>query len=404
VVSHNIVSDLLEISEFPHVARKYDVEGVPRVVINETHHFEGALPLEMYFLEVLKAVDPEEYARMEQIMEEDEEQGKTRQADPSHIYDMMIVGGGPAAFSAAIYAARKALDVLLITKSFGGQIYYTASVENYLGFPRIDGREMIERFLTHARQYPIAMHGGESVSSIGGDDDEFTAHTEKGTVFRGKSVIYCAGKEYRRLGVPGEDRYIGRGIAFCATCDAPLFRGKTVAIVGGGNSALTAVRDLLPYAGRIYLINRSEKFSGDAPLLDRIRNEKNVTVYTGWVVKRFQGDERLNGIRLLKTASNERMDLKVVGVFLEIGLSPNTAPVKDLVKLNRKGEIPVRTDNSTSLRGFFAAGDVTDIPEKQICVAAGEGGKAAITASRYLLDRGLARGTDDPDLKDTWME
>ncbi|MCE1248270.1 MAG: FAD-dependent oxidoreductase [Firmicutes bacterium] len=397
----NIRGDMIELSGFPTVSQKYQVQGVPKTIINEDFSVEGAVPPEMLFIEILKSVNPEEYQRLEESIRDSDPNRKVKKADPEHIYETIIVGGGPAALSAAVYAARKNLDVLLVSKSIGGQIYYTASIENYLGFPSIDGREMIERFRAHAEMYPISMYLGELVTEIKHEDSLYLAQMEKGTQFRGKSVIYTAGKEYKRLGVPGENHLIGKGIAFCATCDAPLYKDKTVAVVGGGNSALTAVRDLLSYARQVFLIHRREEFTGDPVLLEQLRNSKKVKIYPGWVVVEFTGTSKLNGLRMVKADNSDMMDLKTDGVFLEIGLTPNTLPVKGLLELNDYGEIPVNCDNSTSLPGFFAAGDVTDVPEKQIVVAAGEGGKAAISVNRYLQEKGLTNST--AALKESWQ-
>jgi alkyl hydroperoxide reductase subunit F len=397
----NIRADMVEVSSFPTISQKYQVQGVPKTIINEVHSAEGALPVEMLFIEMLKAVNPEEFKRLEESIKEADPNKKVKKADPEHTYETIIIGGGPAALSAAVYAARKNLDVLLISKSIGGQIYYTASVENYLGFPSIDGREMIEKFRAHAEMYPIAMYLGEMVTAIKKNDEIFTVEMEKGGKFTGKSMIYAAGKEYKRLGVPGEDNLIGKGIAFCATCDAPLFKDKTVAVVGGGNSALTAVRDLLSYARKIFLIHRRDEFTGDQVLLEQLKKSEKVKLYPGWVVVEFIGGAKLNGLRMVKADNTDMQDLKLDGVFLEIGLTPNTAPVKGLLELNAFGETPVKCDNSTSLEGFFAAGDVTDVPEKQICVAAGEGGKAAISVNRYLQEKGMTTST--AALKDSWQ-
>ncbi|MCD4784547.1 MAG: FAD-dependent oxidoreductase [Candidatus Eremiobacteraeota bacterium] len=398
--NENIRADMVEVSGFPTVAQKYDVQGVPRIVINETSFIEGAVPAEMMSVEILKAVNPDEFSSLRESIREEEPGRKVRKADPGHTYETIIVGGGPAALCAAVYAARKALDVLLVSKMIGGQIYYTASVENYLGFPGIDGREMIERFKKHAEEYPIAMYLGEFVERIRKDGKNFLVNMEKGKTFRGKSIIYCAGKEYKRLGVPGEDQFIGRGIAFCATCDAPLFKDKTVAVVGGGNSALTAARDLMPYANKVYIIHRRDELTGDPTLFKQLKMIDKVKVYTPWNIVSFTGTDRLRGLRMVKSDFSDMMDIMVDGVFLEIGLTPNTKPVKELIDLNQQGEIPVGRDNAASLKGFFAAGDVTDIPEKQICVATGEGGKAAIAVNRYL--RGMDSAGNELEIRDSW--
>lgn len=396
-----IKGDMVEVSGFPHIAQKYQVQGVPRTVINEVHFYEGALPEEMAFLEILKAVEPETMERIEEEIAETQPHKTVKKADPDHTYETIIIGAGPAGLSAAIYAARKALDVLIISKTLGGQIYYTASVENYLGFPGIDGREMIDRFVKHARSYSIAEYIGDNVSLITKDGGNFIIHMEKGKEFRSKSVICSSGKEYRRLGVPGEDRFIGNGIAFCATCDAPLYKDKIVAVVGGGNSALTAVRDLIPYARLIYLIHRRDDFRGAEVLLEELKQIDKVKIFTPWVAVEFMGTKKLSAMRIVKTDATDMQDIMIDGVFLEIGLTPNSDPIKGLVELNKYSEIPVTCENTTSVEGFFAAGDVTDVAEKQIIVAAGEGAKAAIAANRWLQEKGLTKST--ASLKETWQ-
>lgn len=399
--SEFIRGDMVEVSGFPHIAQKYQVQGVPRTVINEVGFYEGALPEEMAFLEILKTVEPETMERIEEEFAKTQPQKAVKKADPDHTYETIIIGAGPAGLSAAIYAARKALDVLIISKTLGGQIYYTASVENYLGFPGIDGREMIDRFVKHARSYPVAEYLGDIVTGITKEGGDYIIHMEKGKAFRSKSVIYTAGKEYRRLGVPGEDRFIGNGIAFCATCDAPLYKDKIVAVVGGGNSALTAVRDLIPYARLIYLIHRREDFRGDEVLLEELKKVDKVKIFTPWVAVEFTGTKKLSSMRIVKTDASDMQDIMVDGVFLEIGLTPNSDSVKGLLELNKYAEVPVTCENKTSMEGFFAAGDVTDVSEKQISVAVGEGAKAAITANRWLQEKGLTKST--AALKETWQ-
>jgi alkyl hydroperoxide reductase subunit F len=310
-----------------------------------------------------------------------------RKADIKENYDTIIVGGGPAAMSAAVYAARKEMNVLLVSKDIGGQITYTASVDNYLGLPSISGKGLKDQFRFHMEKYAIAESIGENVLKIEKKKDVFTVKTEDGNSFKGYSLIFATGKEYRRLGVPGEDKFIGHGIAFCATCDAPLYKGKKVAVVGGGNSAFTAARDLINFATEIHLLHRSNSFKANASLVNEIKNAKNVKFHTNTIIQEFLGRDRLSGVKLKSTTGKESLSLHLDGIFLEIGLTPNTGPVRDLITLNKHGEIPIKDDNSTSIPGFFAAGDATDVPEKQIIVAAGEGAKAALSAYRYLLNR-----------------
>jgi len=390
-LNDGIRADMVETGEFPMMAQRYEVTGVPRTVINETHYVDGALPPEAFYLEILKAVKPEEYRKIEDAIRESRGERHIRKADPSHVYEVMIVGGGPAAMSSALYGARKELDVLLVAGKLGGQVTYTAQVDNYLGLPAMGGKEMTEMFRHHMEHYSIAEALGQDAVRIEKNESLFHVTTEDGTVYRGHAIIYCAGKEYRRLGVPGEERFIGRGIAFCATCDAPLYRGRKVAVVGGGNSAFTSVRDLLGFASEVHLIHRRDEFTADRMLVQEVMSAENLRVHLNMVVREVLGDRKLAGLRLMSVDGATRFDLPIEGVFLEIGLIPNSAPVKGLVPLTDHGEIMVARNCATSMEGFYAAGDVTDAEEKQISIAVGDGARAALAAHRYLQNRKLTR-------------
>jgi alkyl hydroperoxide reductase subunit F len=385
LVNENILADMVESSEFPKLSKIYDVTGVPKTMINAHAGFTGALPVQSVYLEIIKVIDPDGYERIEQTLRESQGHRDVVKADERAVYDTIIIGGGPAALSAAVYAARKALKTLLIARELGGQMTATAVINNYLGLPGVSGRELREQFVFHAEQYPIAEHVGKKVTEIKLGNGVFLALTEDQHRFQALSVIYAAGKDYRRLGILGEDKFIGQGIAFCATCDAPLYRGKKVAVIGGGNSALTAVRDLAGFAKEIFLIHRREQFRADETLVKEIREIPHVRFYTGTTVLEYLGGEKLQSIRLRSADDKREFNLEVDGVFLEIGLTPNTIPVKKLLPLNERGEIPVQKDNSTAVPGFFAAGDATDVPDKQIVIAAGEGAKAAIAAYNFLI-------------------
>jgi alkyl hydroperoxide reductase subunit F len=401
LVNGNIRADMIDAAEFPQLARKYNVTAVPKTVVNETQSFEGVLPEGQVYMEILKAVNPEEYRRLTEALKEMEGKRKVKQIDANHEYEVVIVGGGPAAMSAAIYAARKGLDVALIAKKLGGQIRDTASIENYLGLPGITGAQMAEQFQDHLEQYPIAEKIGTNVVQVKKEENTFVVTTGDNLRFKGLTVIYCAGKEYRRLGVPNEDQFIGKGIGFCATCDAPLYKDKRVAVVGGGNSALTATRDLLSYASEIHIVHRREEFTADATLVQEVLQAKNVTFHAPMIVRSFLGENKLTGISLESADGKERLDLNVDGVFLEVGLTPNTDPLKGFIQLNEHGEVPVNRNQSTAVEGFFAAGDATDVDEKQITVAVGQGAQAALAAHRYLFQHELTKSRIGP--KDTWQ-
>ncbi len=401
LVNDNIQADMVEASQFPQLVQRYDVTGVPKTIINEVHSFEGALPAEAVYLEMLKAVNPEEYNRIKQMIREAQGIRKVKRAEEGQEYEVVIVGGGPAAMSAAIYASRKGLAVALITNKLGGQITYTASIENYLGLPKISGTDMTELFRNHLEEYLIAEALGTNVVEVETDDRGFIVSTDDDRRFRARSVIYCAGKEYRRLGVPGEERFIGRGISFCAMCDAPLYRSKQVAVVGGGNSAFTAARDLLNFASEINLIHRREEFKADAKLIREVRNASNVVFHVPMLVRGFLGKDRLTGVRLESIDGKDRYDLKIDGVFLEIGLTPNSSALKNLIQLNEWGEVPINRDQSTTIQGLFAAGDVTDVREKQISIAVGQGALAALSTYRYLVENKLTNSRIS--VKESWQ-
>lgn len=401
-INANIRADMVEASEFPEVSKKYQVSGVPKTIINETGSFEGALPAPAAYLEIIKAVAPQQYAAIMEEVRAAKGAGKIKKAEPGHKYEMAIVGGGPAAMSAAVYAARKGLDVVMIARKIGGQMNYTAGIENYLGFAKASGAEMGEAFHSHMAGYPLAEAAGESVTRIEKEGHEFALSTREGNKFKAFSVVYCAGKEYKRLEVPGEEKFMGKGIAFCATCDAPLYKGKKVAVVGGGNSAFTAARDLLGFASEIHLVHRRADFRADTALVAEVMKAPNVALHTPMEVREYLGEAKLAGIRLESPDGKDKAELAVDGVFLEIGLTPNSAPLKDLLQLTPFGEIAVDRALGTSEKGLFAAGDVTDTEEKQISIAVGQGALAALSAYKYLAENKLTRS--EAGLKEPWQQ
>lgn len=306
-------------------------------------------------------------------------------ADPT-LHDIIIVGGGPAGLTAAVYAARKMLDVLLITQNIGGQALYSLDVENYMGYQFISGQDLMDRFEKQVEKYNVKKVFSD-VKSVEKINDAFITRSEKGDEYRGKTVIIATGKKSRTLNAKGLDRLIGRGVSYCATCDAPLFMDSDVAVVGGGNSAITAAYELMSIARKVYLVNRSA-LKADELYLEKIRDAPNIERFVGYELVEVIGDDALNSAMLRNLSDGSSVTLPVAGIFIEIGLIPNSEIVKDLVSRNKKDEIMVSCDCSTSLPGVFAAGDVTTVPEKQIIVAAGEGAKAAISAYKYLLNEG----------------
>lgn len=302
------------------------------------------------------------------------------------MYDLIIVGGGPAGLAASIYAARKQLNALLISGDIGGQVNKTLGIENYLGYQFIEAPELIEKFQTQTGNYPLEQKIGEMISSVGKIDGGFEVTTEAGDKFQARAVIYAAGKNPRKLNVPGEEKFTGRGVTYCAICDGPVFSGQRVAVVGGGNSALEAALDMLKIAEHVDLVSVTP-LTGDAVLVDKLASPENHTrlnILTEYQTEKIEGDTLVGGmvIKNLKSGQSEKLD--VTGVFIEIGLTPNSGALGGLITLSESGEVPVNGACETELPGLYAAGDVTTVPEKQIIIAAGEGAKAALQAHRYI--------------------
>lgn len=300
-------------------------------------------------------------------------------------YEVIIIGAGPAGMTAAVYAARKKLKTLLVSKDLGGQVLLTSDIENYMGYQYITGPELTAKFHQQVKQYPIDIIVGEEVEKLSAGDGQFTVITKRGKSFAGKAVIIASGKRSRELNVPGERELVGRGVTYCAVCDAPLFAGRDVAVIGGSNSALTAVADLIKIANKIYLVNRSKSLRADPVLVERAEASDKVAPLLGYLVKEILGEERVRGIVIESREPGEAEELAVEGVFIEIGLVPASKFVRGLLALNQFGEIMVDCNCRTNVLGIFAAGDVTDVFEKQIVVAAGEGAKATLSAYYYLL-------------------
>ena len=297
------------------------------------------------------------------------------------MYDLIIIGAGPAGITASVYAARKRMSLLVITKDIGGQAAISGDIENYTGYQFITGPELAAKFEEHMRKFNITLKESEEVLELKKIGDNILVKTNKGS-YEAKTAIIASGKRSKEIDVPGEKEFKNKGLTYCATCDAPLFSGKVVAVIGGGNSALDAALQLIKIAKHVYIINITSSLGGDAIMREKVEASKNVTVLNNSQVTAILGDKFVSGIRIKKEGREEQ--LAVQGIFIEIGLIPNSDFAKEIEK-NQFGEIKVNCNNETNIPGVFAAGDVTDVPEKQIIIAAGEGSKAALSAFRYLV-------------------
>jgi len=297
-----------------------------------------------------------------------------------NLYDLVIVGAGPAGITAGVYAARKRMNFLIITTDIGGQASLSWDIENYIGYQFITGTELIEKFKEHLQKFDVEIRNNEKAIGVEKSGAPVQIRTDKGE-YTAQTVIVASGRRPRKLGAPGEDEFKNKGVSFCATCDAPLFADMDVAVIGGGNAALDATLQLIKIAKKIYLIEVKPKVTADRIMVEKAKESGKVFTYTGTKVKRIYGDQLVQGIEIEKNGKLE--DLPVGGLFVEIGSIPASDFVTGVQK-NDRGEIVVNCSCETNIPGIFAAGDVTNVPAKQIIVACGEGAKACISAFDYV--------------------
>ncbi len=306
------------------------------------------------------------------------------------MYDLIIIGGGPGGVAAGVYAARKKIKTLLITDSFGGQSAISGGIENWIGMKTVSGYDLAKMLEEHLRaQKGIEIVDDDLVTGVGkigsGDGQGFSMMTRNGKTYETKYLLLASGSSRKKLGVPGEKEFDGKGVVYCSTCDAPIFDGKTVAVVGGGNSALESVLDLNPYASKIYLVVRSEILRGDPVSQEKVRNNPKVEILWNTVIEEILGKELVTGVRYKNVKTGEIKELPLDGVFVEIGLYPNSEFVKDLVKRDERGDVVIdaRTQ-ATSCPGIWAVGDVTDGLYRQNNISAGDAVKAVLNIYDHL--------------------
>ena len=304
------------------------------------------------------------------------------EAPTGESYDVVIVGAGPAGLTAGVYCARKMLNTIIISENIGGQALESWAIENYMGYRIIAGEDLMKKFEEQVRTLNIRLEL-DKVTAITKDDGLFTLSTVSGNTLKAKAVILTQGNRPKKLGVANEEQYLGRGLSICSTCDGPLYKGKLVAVVGGGNSALQTAVEMSDIAKSVSLIVRST-IRADPVYLEKLKEKKNITVHTGAHVSALQGEKFLSGITI-KDEQGKEQTISLDGVFIEIGWLPNTDMVENLVELNGKKEIIVDINGHTSIPGIYAAGDVTSVKSKQIVIASGDGAKAALEAFEYIL-------------------
>ena len=304
-------------------------------------------------------------------------------------FDVAVIGGGPAGASAAIYSARKGLKTVIIAERLGGQLQETKGIENLISVVYTEGPKLSANFEEHMRAYPIQILEHRRVRAISNETVR-QIQLESGESLSCDALIVATGAKWRELNVPGEREYLGRGVAFCPHCDGPFYKGKKVAVIGGGNSGVEAAIDLAGIASDVVLVEYGDQLKADSVLINKLTSLSNAKIITNAKTSEIVGDgSKVNTLVYQDRASGEETRLSLDGVFVQIGLLPNSALVKDVVEINKFGEIVIDPKGRTSATGIYAAGDVTTIPFKQIVIAMGEGAKVALTAFEDRMRQGV---------------
>ncbi len=372
VVNPGISSTMIEGGAFRAEVEAKNVLAVPMVFLNGEHFGQGRMSLE----EILAKLDAGETA--------------TRAADLSARapYDVLVVGGGPAGAAAAIYAARKGIRTGLVAERFGGQVLDTLGIENFISVEYTEGPRLAAALEAHVKQYGVDILRGERATALApagqaGALAELTL--ANGATLKAKAIILATGARWRELNVPGEQEFKGKGVCFCPHCDGPLFKGKRVAVIGGGNSGVEAAIDLAGIVAHVTLIEFDTKLRADAVLQEKLESLPNVTVIVNAQTTEVTGSDKVTGLTYKDRATGESHRVELEGIFVQIGLLPNTDFVKDTLVLSKSREIEVNARGETSALGIFAAGDCTTQPYKQIIISMGSGAIAALSAFDYLI-------------------
>ena len=365
-ISHCMIDGAL----FQDEVNDRKIMSVPTIFLNGKEFGQGRIELE----EIISKIDHKAKDRASQDISKKEP------------FDMLIVGGGPAGASAAVYAARKGIKTGIVAERFGGQVMDTLGIENFISVKATEGPRLVAALEEHVKEYDvdiINLQKAKSLSKNGGPNYEL--ELEDGGKLESKAIIVATGARWKELGVKGELKFKGKGVAYCPHCDGPLFKGKNVAVVGGGNSGVEAAIDLAGIVGHVTVLEFAPELKADQVLVNRLKSLNNVDIQLNVQTSEIVGSEKVSHVQFIDRDTKEEKRLYVEGVFIQIGLVPNTDWVKDSLSLSKYGEIEINSHGETSLPGVFAAGDVTTVPYKQIIIAMGEGSKAALGAFDYLI-------------------
>jgi len=368
-LNSNVSNVMIDGAMFQAEVERREIQAVPTVYLNGQVFGHGRMTIE----EIVAKLDSNSAAK------------DAAKLSAKDAYDVLIVGGGPAGAAAAVYAARKGIRTGLLAERFGGQVTDTMSIENYISVPETEGPKLVAAMEQHVNAYDVDVMKLQKASKIERKDlVELTL--ENGAVLKSKTVIVATGARWRKMNVTGETEYNGRGVAYCPHCDGPLFKGKRVAVIGGGNSGVEAAIDLAGIVEHVTLLEFDSKLRADAVLQNKLNSLPNVTVMTSVLTTEVQGDgARVTALVYQDRSTEQLHTIQLAGIFVQIGLLPNTDWLKGAIDLSPRGEIEVNARGETSMAGVFAAGDATTTPYKQIIIATGEGAKVALSAFDYLI-------------------
>jgi alkyl hydroperoxide reductase subunit F len=370
VVNPNITNTMIDGSLFRAEVEAKNVLAVPMVFLNGEHFGQGRTSLE----EILAKLDTGSSADM------------AAKLDAKDAYDVLVVGGGPAGAAAAIYAARKGIRTGVVAERFGGQVLDTLAIENFISVQRTEGPQLAHALEEHVKEYGVDIMNMQRVESLVTGEKLHEVKMAGGGSLKAKTIILATGARWREMNVPGENQYRGKGVAYCPHCDGPLFKGKRVAVIGGGNSGVEAAIDLAGIVAHVTLIEFDSKLRADAVLQDKLKSLPNVTIIMSALSTEVTGDgNKVNGLTYTNRVTNESQHIELEGIFVQIGLLPNTDFLKGTLNLTKYGEIEIDARCQTSVPGIYAAGDCTTVPYKQIIIAMGEGAKASLSAFDHLI-------------------
>ncbi len=366
----NIEHEMIDGALYQNLVDQYQIMAVPTVILNGEVFGQGRMTVE----EIVAKLDTGSAAR------------DAEKFNAKSTFDSLIIGGGPAGASAAIYSARKGIRTGIVAQRFGGQVADTVGIENFISVKETEGPKLVMALEQHVKEYEVDVMNLQTATQLEKVGDELRVTLENGAVLKSKTVILSTGARWREMNVPGEQEYRGKGVAYCPHCDGPLYKGKDVAVIGGGNSGVEAAIDLAGIVKHVTLVEFDTKLRADAVLQKKLYSLPNITVITNALSKEVIGaNGKVTTLRYEDRASGEIHDIALEGIFVQIGLLPNTDWLKGTIDLSPRGEIVIDAKGETSMPGVFAAGDCTTVPYKQIIIAMGEGAKASLSSFDYLI-------------------